>query len=53
MYKLEVIWKDSDKPDTEYFDDYIKAKLVEDDYKKTYPNTIEFISVTFVRGEDK
>ena len=53
MYKLEVIWTDSDKPDIEYFDDYIKAKLVEDDYKKTYPNTIEFISVTFAKWKDE
>lgn len=52
-YKLTVKWRGFDEVDEEYFDDYEKAKAVEQDYKETYPNTIKFISVTRISGKEE
>lgn len=51
-YKLIIEWRGFDEIDEEYFDDYYKAKAVEQDYKETYPNTIKHIEVTKANGKE-
>ena len=51
-YKLIIEWRGFDDIDEEYFDDYDKAKAVEQDYKETYPNTIKHIEVTKANGKE-